>query len=69
MDMNFNVEKCKVMHISRQNPQYDYFMKGKKFTITGEEKDVGCMSIKKNLKPSSQCHRAAVMATAILNQI
>jgi hypothetical protein len=43
------------MHVGRQNPQYDYFMKGKKLTIT-EEKDAG-VYITKNLKPSSQCHR------------
>jgi hypothetical protein len=66
--MEFNVEKCKVMHVGRQNPHYEYQMKGKKLATTEEEKDVG-VYVTKNLKPSSQCHRAAVRATAVLNQL
>jgi hypothetical protein len=43
-------------------------MRGTKLKTTEEEKDMGVYVIK-NLKPSSQCHRAAVRATAVLNQL
>ncbi len=32
--MVFNMEKCKVMHVGRHNPQNDYFMKGLKLATT-----------------------------------
>jgi hypothetical protein len=66
--MEFNVEKCKVMHVGKHNPQFEYYMRGTKLKTTEEEKDVG-VYVTKNLKPSSQCHRAAVRATAVLNQL
>ncbi len=66
--MQFNVEKCKVMHVGRHNPQYEYFMKGKKLATTEEEKDVG-VYVTKNLKPSTHCHRVATKASAVLNQL
>jgi ribonuclease P/MRP protein subunit RPP40 len=43
-------------------------MRGTKLKTTKEEKDVG-VYVTKNLKPSCQCHRAAVRATAVLNQL
>lgn len=66
--MSFNVAKCKIMHVGRNNPEYDYFMNGVKVCTTEEEKDVGVM-VTKNLKPSLQCSKAAGRATAVLNQI
>jgi hypothetical protein len=66
--MVFNVDKCKVMHLGRHNPMYEYYMKGRKLATTEEEKDVG-VYVTKNLKPSTQCHRAATRATAVLNQL
>jgi hypothetical protein len=39
--MVFNVDKCKVIHVGRLNPMYEYFMKVMKLTTTEEEKDVG----------------------------
>lgn len=62
------MEKCKVMHIGKNNPQYEYFMKGKKLITTEEEKDVG-VYVSKSLKPTNQCHWAATRATAVLNQL
>ncbi len=43
-------------------------MKGRKLATTEEEKDVG-VYVTKNLKSSTQCHRAATRATAMLNQL
>jgi ribonucleases P/MRP protein subunit RPP40 len=39
--MLFNVSKCKVMHIGRNNPKSDYVMGGNKLDSTKEEKDLG----------------------------
>jgi hypothetical protein len=36
----FNNEKCKVIHVGRCNPQYDYYMRVQKLQTT-EEKNVG----------------------------
>jgi ribonuclease P/MRP protein subunit RPP40 len=66
--MAFNVAKCKVMHVGRNNPEYDYTMRGVKLGKTDEEKDIG-VTITKNLKPSVQCEKAEGRAMAILNQI
>ncbi len=50
--MAFNVAKCKVMHVGRNNPEYDYTMRGVKLGKTDEEKDIG-VTITKNLKEST----------------
>ena len=39
--MEFNVDKCKIMHIGRKNPKSEYSMNGTKLTETKEEKDLG----------------------------
>ena len=39
--MKFNVEKCKVMHIGRNNPEYKYSMGGLGLAVVDKEKDVG----------------------------
>ncbi len=62
------VAKGKVMHVGRNNPEYDYTMRGVKLGKTDEEKDIG-VTITKNLKPSVQCEKAAGRAMAVLNQI
>ena len=56
--MSFNVSKCKVMHVSRNNQEYEYTMRGQKLEKTDEERDIGVM-VTKNLKPSAQCEKAA----------
>jgi ribonuclease P/MRP protein subunit RPP40 len=66
--MSFNIAKCKVMHVGRNNPEYEYTMRGVKLGKTDEERDIGVM-VSKNLKPSSQCEKAAGRAMAMLNQI
>ncbi len=56
------------MHVGRNNPEYDYTMRGVKLGKTDEEKDIG-VTITKNLKPSVQCEKAAGRAASVLNQI
>jgi hypothetical protein len=66
--MAFNLAKCKIMHVGRQNPQFEYFMRGEKINTTEEERDIG-VAVTKNLKPAAQCSKAAGRAMAVLHQI
>jgi len=66
--MAFNFAKCKVMHVGKNNPNHEYFMRGVKIGTTEEERDIGVV-ITKNLKPSAQCAKAAGRASSVLNQI
>ena len=66
--MEFNVDKCKVMHLGRGNPCFSYTMLDKTLKITEEEKDVG-VRVQKSLKPSAQCAAAARTAQTVLSQI
>jgi hypothetical protein len=38
--MEFNVKKCKVMHLGHNNTAQDYFMNVEKLDITEEERDI-----------------------------
>ena len=51
--MEFNVAKCHVMHIGRNNPEHVYLMGGTQLGKTAEERDVG-VTITSNLKPRQQ---------------
>ena len=66
--MKFNVEKCKIMHVGKNNPQYEYFMSGKKLMVVEEEKDIG-VTIHSSLNPSKHCKRVADTANAVLRQL
>jgi hypothetical protein len=66
--MEFNVKKCSVMHIGHNNTMQEYFMNGEQLGVTEEERDIGVM-ISRNLKPSSQCSKAARTAQTVLSQI
>lgn len=66
--MAFNVSKCKIMHIGRNNPEHEYYMNGERLAVTEEEKDIGVI-VNKSLKPSNQCTKAGNVASAILKQI
>ena len=39
--MEFNVDKCKIMHLGKTNPKHAYTMGGGDLAITTEEKDLG----------------------------
>ena len=66
--MQFNVGKCKVLHIGRNNPRNDYTMEGQQLKAVEEEKDIG-VYVTSNLKPSKQCMEAAHKANVVLGQI
>jgi len=66
--MQFNIEKCKIMHMGRSNPCFEYTMNGRKLQETTEEKDIG-VKINSNLKPATQCAAAAKTAMGVLSQI
>jgi len=42
--MQFNVEKCKVMHIGKHNPEFRYTLLDKQLETVNEEKDLGSPS-------------------------
>jgi hypothetical protein len=56
--MKFNIAKCKVMHVGKNNPRYQYMMQGETLSTTEEEKDIGVM-VTANLKPAAHCRKAA----------
>ena len=66
--MEFNVGKCKVMHIGFNNLKYSYKMDGVPLTVTERETDIGVI-ISNDLKWSKQCATAANRGKAVLNQI
>ena len=51
--MMFNTAKCKIMHVGRNNPHYEYFMGGVKLETVEEEKDIGVV-IHNSLKPKTE---------------
>ena len=67
-EMQFNVAKCKVLHIGRRNREFTYTMDGVPLVEVKEEKDLGVW-IQSDLKPGSQCERAAKAANATLGLI
>ena len=66
--MEFNVKKCKVMHLGRRNPIHGYTMNGTPLQVCNGERDIG-IHISDTLKPGTQCAEAARRANAILTQI
>jgi hypothetical protein len=66
--MEFNKQKCKVMHFGRNNPKFQYRMGDHVLAQTDEEKDVG-VYVTSSLKPSAHCIRAAKTASTVLGQI
>lgn len=66
--MDFNVSKCKGMHIGRNNTCHQYSINGTILMETEVEKDIGVL-VNKNLKPTSQCNEAARQGNRVLGQI
>ena len=66
--MQFNIEKCKVMHVGNHNIQFPYKMDGILLEKCEVEKDLG-VHISRGLKPSTQCQKAAAKANQTLGQI
>ena len=66
--MEFNTEKCKIMHLGRNNPRNKYFMNGVELSVTEEERDIGIWT-DNTLKPGLQCTKAAANANRTLGLI
>ena len=66
--MSFNIPKCKIMHIGRNNPRYEYTMSGKLLAKVEEEKDIG-VTVHSSLKPSRHCQKIAATSNAVLRQL
>ena len=66
--MTFNADKCKVMHVGRNNQRLPYTMSGQQMKTTEVEKDLGVM-ISRDMKPSQHCAKAAKSGNSTLGQI
>ena len=66
--MEFNIKKCKTVHMGHNNPQHQYLMGGEPLSTADEEVDIG-VTVTANLKPSAHCAKAARIAQAVLGQI
>ena len=66
--MEFNTDKCKVMHIGNSNKNFKYYMDNKELEKVQEEKDLGVL-ITNDLKASSQCVQACNKANRVLGMI
>ena len=66
--MEFNVDKCHIMHIGNKNKEFKYTMGNQELQASEFEKDIGVL-IQRNLRPSLQCAKAAKTANAVLAQI
>jgi ribonuclease P/MRP protein subunit RPP40 len=66
--MKFNISKCKVMHLGLKNLCHTYTMSGAALSTTKEERDIG-VTVSSNLRPCTQCAKAARKASAVLGQI
>ena len=62
--MEFNVEKCHIMHIGSNNKEYVYKMGDKELESSEFEKDIGVL-VQRNLRPSLQCAKAAKKANCL----
>jgi hypothetical protein len=47
--MEFNIRKCKVMHLGHNNTEQAYFMEGQQLEVTEVERDIG-VNVVKGLK-------------------
>ena len=66
--IEFNIPKCKVLHVGRNNNNYTYYMNGSMVTNVSQGKDIGVVT-HESLKPSTQCLSAAKKANFVLGQI
>ena len=62
--MQFNVAKCHVMHVVRGNNKHSYSIEGAQLARTEEERDIGVV-VSDNLKPVTQCKKAAQTANVV----
>ena len=66
--MEFNVAKCKAMHIGSRNMQFSYMMKGLQLDVVTTEKDLGVF-ISSNSKVAEHCYDAYCKANKMLGLV
>ena len=66
--MKFNVDKCQVLHVGRNNSKAIYEIKGKDLEVVVEVKDLGVI-VSDDMKVSKQCHKAAKKGNQVLGLI
>ena len=66
--MNFNLEKCHVLHIGSSNPQTNYSMDNVQLTNVVKEKDLGVI-VSNDLKPELQCTEVVKTANKLVSFI
>jgi len=66
--MEFNSDKCRVMHIGKKNPNCQYVLNNNTLKPTESERDLGVI-VDKSFKFTDQCNKAANSANAIIGMI
>src|SRR5215469_6674262 len=66
--MNFNADKCKIIHFGSKNEGHNYFIEGSILQAANEEKDLG-VTVDNTLKFSKQCAEAVKKANKMLGYI
>ena len=66
--MNFNLEKCVVMHLGADNERHEYKMGGHVLATTNKERDLGII-MTNDLKSTEQVKRASSRATMVACRI
>ncbi|XP_076041896.1 uncharacterized protein LOC143025774 [Oratosquilla oratoria] len=66
--LKFNMEKCKVMHVGKNNANYNYYIDGFPLQTTTEEKDSG-VYVTPDTSPTVHISKAADKANSMLGRI
>ena len=66
--MNFNVDKCSVLHLGHGNPNYNYKLGNQQLKSCQNEKDLG-VTIDSSGKFSEQCSLVVKNANSLLGII
>ena len=66
--MEFNSDKCRVMHIGRKNLNNQYFLNNNNLKPTESERDLGVL-VDKSFKFSENCNKVANSANAVIGMI